>query len=150
MVVFARGCDVVNKRQSARLQAKLSLEKSAVSDGFDAEVAEAREDLDGRELREELDDIREDHEKKVEKLKEEWRDLEIDARDARAHAATWSYWLEWLFVLGTLALCIGLVGTALSGTGPKQTVALGILGIIVFSIYVGGMAWVSTVLPPSF
>ena len=148
LVVFSRGCDVVNKRQTARLAAVLELEKAEFRDEYEAKVTDAQNKLEGGDLRDKLEKLETEHDKASEGKKLKWRDMEIDARDARRHANAWAYWLEWLFLFGTLALCFGLVALALHGLGAQRWVALAILGIIIFSIYVGGMAWVSTIVLP--
>ena len=73
-----------------------------------------------------------------------------ELREAASKTATknliWAYWREWVFVIGSMALVIGLILVAFLGTGPERIVCFVMLGIITFSIYIGGMAWVSSML----
>jgi hypothetical protein len=68
------------------------------------------------------------------------------ARNAGASYQVWGYWYAMLFLVGSLALVLGLLGMAFSATTVVERVlSLGMIAIIVFSLYVGGMAWVSSV-----
>jgi predicted Zn finger-like uncharacterized protein len=53
------------------------------------------------------------------------------------------YWHEWLFIIGSLILVYGLLIVGFGGDGPEKIVALAMLAIITFSIYVIGAPWVS-------
>jgi hypothetical protein len=79
-----------------------------------------------------------------------WRQMRIAAREVDRSNAMWAYWRELLFVFGSIVLTLGLLLTSLHGEGAERWVSLMMLAIITFSIYVGGVAWVSslrTVIP---
>ena len=72
-------------------------------------------------------------EKKVENLRE-------DARNAGINNVMWGYWSEWIFVLGSILLMIGLILVGFTGAGPERIICLAMIAIITFSIYIGGIA----------
>ena len=78
-------------------------------------------------------------EKKVENLRD-------DARDASINNVMWGYWTEWIFVLGSILLMIGLILVGFTGTGPERIICLAMIAIITFSIYIGGIAWIPSML----
>ena len=71
--------------------------------------------------------------------------MKIRARDAEANNNMWGFWRECLFLLGTVILIIGLLVASFFGKGADRWVCLIILAIVTFSIYVGGIAWISSV-----
>jgi len=71
-----------------------------------------------------------------------WLSLKKDADSAANVHASRSYWYGWMFLLGTMLLVFGLVGLAFTATGTVERVlSLGMIGVIVISLYIGGMAW---------
>ena len=55
------------------------------------------------------------------------------------------YWTEWIFVIGSILLMIGLILVGFTGVGPERIICLAMIAIITFSIYIGGVAWLSSV-----
>ena len=55
-----------------------------------------------------------------------------------------SYWHEWLFIIGSVVLALGLLTVAFTGKGPEQWISYIMIAIITFSIYVGGTAWIES------
>jgi predicted Zn finger-like uncharacterized protein len=70
--------------------------------------------------------------------------LQKKAKDASYAVKIMPYWHEWLFIIGTLALVYGLLITGFGPAGPEKIVALVMLAILTFSIYVAGMPWISS------
>ena len=79
--------------------------------------------------------------KEAEALNKRAEDLEKAARDARYNNAISGYWREYLFMLGTIILSLGLLSTGFSADGAAKWICLIMLAIITFSIYIGGIAW---------
>ena len=75
----------------------------------------------------------------------DWRDLRIDARDAAVTNDMRGYWREWVFVIGSICLMIGCILVGFKGSGAERLICLIMIAIVTFSIYVGGVAWVSSV-----
>jgi hypothetical protein len=57
----------------------------------------------------------------------------------------WGYWTEWVFVLGSILLMIGLILVGFTGVGAERIICLAMIAIITFSIYIGGIAWLASV-----
>ncbi len=76
--------------------------------------------------------------------------LEDKARDAGYAKRIHPYWHEWLFVLGSLVLVYGLLITGFGAAGPEKIVALVMLAILTFSIYVAGAPWLSATMGGMF
>lgn len=108
VVIFSRGCDSINVRNIAALNAKVD-ERLAKDPG--EEPKEAREDL----------------------------------QSARTSHQKIGYFLEILFVLGTVLFSMGLLVCGFAGEGAIRWISLVMLAIIVFSIYVGGTAWAASI-----
>jgi hypothetical protein len=73
-------------------------------------------------------------------------DLREDARNAGINNVMWGYWTEWIFVLGSILLMIGLILVGFTGAGAERIICLVMIAIITFSIYIGGIAWIPSVL----
>ena len=74
------------------------------------------------------------------------KDLREDAQDAGINNVMWGYWTEWIFVLGSILLMIGLILVGFTGAGPERIICLAMIAIITFSIYIGGIAWIPSAL----
>ncbi|MFP4057193.1 MAG: hypothetical protein ACLF0G_10020 [Candidatus Brocadiia bacterium] len=162
LVLFARGWDAVGTRGIARAKAKIDLEKSGFYNKWEDRQMEIREDIEELEEKDDLDsddrdelrDLRDDLEKaqremrkeEREREKDEWRDLQRAASTASKRNQAMGYWREILFVLGTIVLTLGLITTGTTGEGAERWVCLLMLAIITFSVYVGGIAWLASIL----
>lgn len=99
------------------------------------------------ELREKVSEFRSEETKERTKLERgDWRALKIAARDASAKNMSGRYWRQWAFVLGSLLLVVGLIVLGFIGEENERKVCLVMIGIITFSIYVGGVAWVDSLI----
>ncbi len=130
LVVFARGCGTVGLHSVARVSAKAD---------------QATAELDSRK-REDQKAASKDRStidpKKYEDDAEHIKELVADARDASYDNRMWAYWYEWIFVVASMLLVLGLVSVGFTGEKSERIVALVILVILTFSIYVGGVAWI--------
>ena len=161
MVLLARGCDSIGNRYVARLEAKSQLAVTTFQDEtqrqeqeIEVERRAVREDevLDEadrtRELRilsgklEELTETRQAEQRELQQGA--WARAAAAARNAQGTNTLWAFWRETVFVLGTVLFAVGLVAVGFSRTGPERWVCLVMLAIIVFSLYVGGIAWVGS------
>ena len=97
-----------------------------------------------REKRLEFEKEKDKERKELEKG--EWLDLESEARGADADNTMAGYWHEWLFLIGSLGLIVGALTVAFGGTGAERIVCLIMVALVVFSIYVGGVAWAGSII----
>jgi len=157
LVVFSRGLDSLGNRGVARLQAKSAAAVDQFNDTWETKQLALEAQIDDLQDEDELSDSQQERLTKLteerSELSEErndtrnelertdWRQLKIAARDADRNNAMWAYWREWLFVLGSLLLVVGLLAVGFYGSGPERLICLIMLAIITFSLYVGGFAW---------
>jgi len=114
LVVAGRSCEKLGVRSIGRVQAKLSQAED-----------ENRESNDGR-----LDE----DDSKVKGLRK-------DVKEAITSQRMNGLWYEVLFMIGTILLLLGLVGVGFGGTGAERTVAMVMIAVLTFSLFVYGKAW---------
>jgi hypothetical protein len=96
---------------------------------------------------EDLNELRdEQREEQAEKEADEWADLEAAAVNARYSNQMWGPLREAVFIVGTILLSVGLLAVGFMGTGADRWICLIMLAIITFSLYVGGAAWISSIM----
>ncbi|NQU25025.1 MAG: hypothetical protein HQ567_27380 [Candidatus Nealsonbacteria bacterium] len=160
LVLLSRGCDSIGNRGVGRAQAIASKVRTEFKDGCDSDRTKldnqikAIQDKDEptsedskniAKLREDLSNLTGEQQKAQQKLEEgKWRDLDIDARDAAVDNRISGYWREVFFVFSTVILAIGLLAVSWIAEGTERMVCLIMLAILTFSIYIGGIAWIST------
>ncbi len=138
LVVLARGCDGLGIRMVGRLRAKAS----SASGRFDQQTARMVRDKDPNEANK----IRNERSKQRSKLMSgDWSNLADAATNAGANHTMWSYFYQWLFLLGSITLTLGLLIVGFHGSGAERTICLIMIAIVTFSIYIGGMAWIEAV-----
>jgi len=107
-----------------------------------------------RELREtqskvqrELRGIERDKRKEQRELEaDEWRNKLNDAELAVPSNRMWGYLREAMFMFGTVCLAVGLLAVGFTGQGAERWICLIMLAIITFSLYIGGVAWISSIM----
>ena len=153
VVISARGCDGLAIRNVARLQAQLQLAQNELQDEEfvqssthrrtvgDSAVTQTKRD----EAQKRLTDIADEFRKKRQENEDgPWRDMIVAARDAAASNNWWGYFREMAFLVGTIFFALGLLGIAFVGVGVERYLSFAMLAIIVFSIFIGGTAWISS------
>ncbi|MEK6249102.1 MAG: hypothetical protein N2C12_13040 [Planctomycetales bacterium] len=170
MVITSRGCDGLGDRYAARLKAQYDTTRQQFEDQWESkqlaiDLVIKNSSDDRRELeekggnnddelnqlaskinvqRELLDSLAKDKLEATRAMQAgPWRDLKIAARDADANNAIWSFWRGNAFVFGSLLLTLGLIFVGFNSKGAEQWICLTMLAIIVFSLYVGGLPWIS-------
>jgi hypothetical protein len=148
LVLTARGCESLGARNVARLAARVEQEKQAFENayeielaGLETEQAAAKNDKERTDSQKRIDDLKKLHANETRDRNVEWTTLTSAATEARASNIVWGFWREMLFVVGTIIFSLGLLAVGLGTGGAERYFALGMLAIIVFSIYVGGVAW---------
>ena len=171
LVLLSRGCDSLANRKVAAAQAALRIAQTefkeaqdddridleqdirAKEDDIKAEKAKDEPDKDDiksmeddlKKLNEEMKDLRTDQAKDTQEFQEgELRDLQAAAGCARAYSDKGGWWREAFFIIGTLAVTLAVASIGFQSTGPERVVSLIILAIVMFSVYIGGIAWLST------
>jgi hypothetical protein len=150
LTATARGCDALTAKNVTRLQSEVELGQRNFEEEREQSIADAQAMVDQPNLppaikverQKLLDKVHEDFDKRRRDLQQnDWRIAANDAKRAVSESRSAAYWHEWLFFLGTLLLAGGLSTTALIGQGPERWVGLALAAIVVFSLYIGGMAW---------
>ena len=157
IVLAARGCDTVGSRGVNRILAKKQLSVSRFESFYEGKKLTLEDEQQRIREQEELTPIDDQRlvelDEKLQELAQEksereselqrgaWRKLDIAGREADASRLTWAYWREIAFILGTIALAIGLVSIGFSGRGPERWICLAMLAIILLSIYPDATSW---------
>lgn len=137
MVLGARGCDSIGARGAIRLNASLSSQKAKFERQWKKKYNDAKDFQEKNKVQQEREKAHKEIEEK------EWTQLQEEVDDASSGNQMWGYWREMAFVLGTLVLAAATVIGAYSGTPAERIFCMLLAGIIGFSIYIGGIAWVS-------
>lgn len=165
-VLMARGCDSLANRSAVAAMSRYNLAKNEFNDQWEdkrreltdqidqlqEELAEAETPTEVEDLRSRLDDAREalnehddDHQQALQnKERGDWKSLKRDARNAFDNNTLGQFWRELLFVIGTVILSVGLLTVGFTGEPHERRICLIMITIITFSIYVGGIAWIET------
>ncbi|MCK4623687.1 MAG: hypothetical protein KAV00_00110 [Phycisphaerae bacterium] len=145
LVLLGRGADSIGNRGVSRAKAKLRGAKGQFEDKWARKMAQL--DEGGSDYHKQSRELRDDKGKERKRLqRDEWLDLESDARNARAANDINGYWREWVFVIGSILLTLGAFAVAFRGTGAERLACLVLIGIITFSIYIGGVAWIGSII----
>jgi hypothetical protein len=174
LVLFARGCDALGNRATAAAAVKYQVAQSEFRYEWNdkkSDLEDELQDLRGRlgmgapgrsdenltperrtqlmedlqKKNEELADINAQELKARRKLERgDWRELQRNSEKKRASNVTAHYWREWMFLFGTAILTFGLVAIGFTGDGAERIVCLVLVGVMVFSVYIGGIAWIDS------
>jgi len=170
-VLLARGCDSLSNRKVSAAQASLKIAQSEFTEKWDGKAIDAaqdireiedkikaekkddepdKEDIEGwekdlKELEDKAKELGDEKGKATQEFQEgDLRELQAAAGSARAYSDAGGWWREAFFLIGTLAVTLAVTSIGFQSTGPERVVSLIILAIITFSIYIGGIAWLST------
>jgi len=137
LVLAARGCDSLGARNVVRLTAKLAQEQQT----FNAKLADelAAEPDAAKQAK-----LRESQTQQKAAQGKVWTTMQNAVNEASSANLIWGYWREMMFVVGTILLSLGLMAVAFVGQGVERYLSFGLLAIIVFSIYIGGAAWLTS------
>jgi len=171
LVLLSRGCDSLARRNVAAAQAKLQLGQAYFANDWEDDEIDLKQDIrdiqnditkereaekrDDEAIKKLEERLKEKQKKKDEFDKEraeatqefqegDLRELQYAANIARASSEKGGWWREAFFVLGTLLVTLAVSAIGFQSTGPERIVSLIILAIIAFSLYIGGVAWLSS------
>jgi hypothetical protein len=152
LILFSRGCDQVGQHHVARTLAQAKLVEGEFQDEWDRQKSPIEQELSGLRARsdpspadrsrldslaEQLRSLNEQKQAELNRLRAgQWRTLNTAARDAEAAQALGSFWREGIFWLGACLFSLALLIVGFSGTGPERWMALVMLTVIVFSLFV--------------
>jgi hypothetical protein len=152
LVLMSRGCDRLGERHVARAQAQAKLAESEFQDEWDRQKLSIEQELadlqaksdptpaerSRRELlTEQLRSLNEQKQAELNRLRTgKLRELNAASRDAEVTQALGSFWREGIFWLGACLLSLALLIVGFSATGPERWMALVMLAVIVFSLFV--------------
>lgn len=161
LVILARGCDSIGNRNVARMQANVRLATADFDEKWDRQERDVAQKIDALmsstepgqvdpklldELRKRQSDLATQRAKDRRGLEaDKWQAMRHDADTAAARNTARAYWRECFFVIGAVILAVGLLVMSVTTPGPERWVALVMLAIIVFSIFVVGSPWISSV-----
>jgi hypothetical protein len=153
LILGARGCDALGDRQVARLTASIKiLENEFQDEGVlrKAELEQNQKDLREKQdpspvdqktletITEQLSELERNRQEELTNLRNgKWRDLVIAARDAEANNHVSAFWRHVVFWIGSFLFALGLWIVGFSGKPPERWMCLVMLGVIVFSLFVG-------------
>lgn len=142
LVVLARGMETITIRGAARLHAKAAYEPVVFDEAWADKIKAATKDLHeperGKQIKE-LQDKR--NAERAELVEGDWQNLKRADDHAVERGTMRIYWLEWVFLLGALALTFGVVTVASLSSGPERTICFILIAVLAFSVFVGGSAW---------
>jgi hypothetical protein len=138
LVLTGKGCVNLSNLNVSASHAKLQLAQSEFNTRWDEKMKKATP--------QDRSKLMEDRNKERQSLDEgDWQSLTAAARDASANAAVSGWWFELMFVIGSIVLTLSLAVIGVTGEGAERWLCLIMLALIVFSLYIGGMAWMGSV-----
>lgn len=138
LVILGRGCDATGMRSVSRSEAQYRQARMAFQ--LDWEVKLTGNPQNADKLRQDM------FAASAEKESGEWKPMRESAMGALNYHRMWVFWYECLFIFGTLVLVLGVLTLAFTGQGAERWVAYIMIAIITFSIYVGGAAWIESIM----
>lgn len=159
-----RGCGALQKRAGTASFAKYRLAQAEFQQKWDEEKADlqrklrdyddpidqkpaANNDWQERnrrraEINKDLEKVRKDErEAREDKERGDWKDLKRNSQADALAALRWGYLRQWILIPGVAVLAIGLVLLAIFGNRQETWLSLMILGVLVYSLFVGGELW---------
>lgn len=152
LIVLTRGCESLGQRHVARTLAQAKLAETKFQEEWDRQKAPIEQELNELRARsdpspadrsrldsltEQLRTLNEQKQAESNRLRAgTWRELNTAARDAEAAQSLGSFWREGILWLGTCLFSLALLIVGFSGTGPERWMALVMLAVIVFSLFV--------------
>lgn len=161
-VLLARGCDSLSTHSAAAAQARYTLAQNEFNAEWEDDRNELRDTIEDKQkelddvetpaeadkLRKEIEEAQKDLDEKNEdeqrarrnKERGEWKELRRDAENAQLSRTLGQYWREFLFVLGTVILVVGLLTVGFAGEKHERLICLILIAIITISVYMGGIS----------
>jgi hypothetical protein len=150
LAMTSRGCDVLGFRGVARARAQASLAAGKLTDDDKMTSDDFRAGSSARRAFQKDDkteaDSRSDSKKKDDSEQKKVRDLRRAAERAESENVMDGYLREWLFVIGTVVLSLGLVIASWVAVGAERWVYLIMMALVTFSIFIGGFPWIAPML----
>ena len=167
-VVLARGCDALALHSAVAAEARFRVEQNEFNNEWEDKRSELTEKLENlrkdreeadtpaeiedidseiEDLQKDLNDLTQDEQRaRRNKERGDWKFLKRSAENAKSNHTLGQFWRELLFVIGTVVLSVGLLTVGFTGEPNERMICLIMIAIITFSIYVGGLAWINTLI----
>ena len=139
---MTRSGELSTEKEKAR--SKMKEEKDKALADFKTEKDKAWADYNTEKEKAEKK-LTKDNDRAKTKAEREWADDQSNARNAAVSNVMKSYWYELIFTLGSIILVIGLLFAAKTGSTRETTICLIMLCIILVSIYILGVPWISSI-----
>jgi hypothetical protein len=155
---MGRGCDAMGMRSVARANAQYAQAMVDFESEYGEKITKLQAEIskklnqkegnkDTTNIQKDLDKAREDYNNaRIDKNAGEWRPLREAMASAQNHNRMWTYWYQLIFLIGTVILTGGVLTLAFTGEGIEKWFGLIVAVIIVFSIYIGGTAWIESII----
>jgi len=164
LVLLVRGCDTIGQRWADSYSTAAAESKAAFAyrhgskigaiqakiDALKKDKADAEKASEKTDIQKEIDDLEDEDLKDAKEARDDelkdlqyttWLRADYNSAMAQSSFSGMAYWRSWLFMLGAMVLSIGLLAVAFTSTGADRWIAMGIIAIVTFSIFVGGQAW---------
>ena len=159
LVLLSKGCDSISRRGVDRAEAIAQRAEEQFNEEVKAKELDIQRQIDeitpGGEVKpDDQKKIGDLNKRKAElavssakdrRAKEagEWREGRLAARTASTNHKTNAYWRELFFVFAAIVLSLGLLVVSWGAEGAERWVTLMMLAIITFSLFIGGLAWIT-------
>jgi len=162
LIVLARGCDNISAAGAAVDRAKLDIAQNDFE--YDTQtkllpLMKQREDVRGdtklksdardkqlKELSSQIEKIEKQAKSDRSELEAgKWRKLKYKSDTARHSTNKGFYWRQWIFLFGSISLVVGLCTLVGVGEGGERWGAFALLGVVLASIYIGGLGWMGAI-----
>lgn len=108
-----------------------------------------REEQD--KVNKQLRDIRNDEQKERDDLQAgDWKKLKQNSRRSVYAVAGWGYIRQWILIPSVCVFFLGLLLLAKAGTKTESMIALVMIGVVIYSLFVGGELWADSPLDSSW
>jgi hypothetical protein len=124
LIILCRGWDGVGNRGVMRIASQNNYKVS--KDRLDSELG----NMSAKDMKD---------------LETRRKKLDSETEEASADNMAWGYWRECLFPIGAIILVGGLVAVSMVGVGTERIISMIMLSIITFSLFIGGCAWLSSI-----
>lgn len=157
LVLAAKGCDTLADHYTARVLALARVEQERFQQQWNRERQTLEAEIEALAAksnptpaeqnqlvsrRMELTKLNEENAAEETQLRQgRWAELRSAAATAADDNLAWGFWRAILFVFGTLVLVPGLLVVGFTGQNAERWIALGILGVVIYSLYMAGSAW---------
>jgi len=135
----------LNEELSELRKKRFGAGKRDDADEIDRRMKSLNEEVS--KVEKELSTIRKDEAKEREELTSgSWKKLRNHRRETNLGVLSWEYICQWFLIPAALLMFVGLILLAKWGTRSESMLSLVMIGVIVYSLFVGGEMWADSLL----